>query len=93
VRGGAFTRRCGCGAVIGVRESCAACASRQRAELHARGLAVREGRRPEDWFVPGAYEPTYALWSDETRGGDALRGHRRRAGGYVALWVGPREAV
>lgn len=35
-------RRCGCGQLIGLRESCARCADKRRAELHAGGVAGSE---------------------------------------------------
>jgi hypothetical protein len=35
-------RRCGCGNLIGLRESCARCADKRRAELHASGVGHRE---------------------------------------------------
>lgn len=49
--GDVFTRRCGCGAILALRESCGVCASRKRAELlHAAGFCRREsgGATPYD---------------------------------------------
>ena len=37
-----FTRRCGCGNLIGLRESCPRCAAEKRAALHAVGIGTRE---------------------------------------------------
>lgn len=38
-------RRCGCGNIIGLRESCARCADKARARLHAERVGHREGWR------------------------------------------------
>jgi hypothetical protein len=37
-----FTKRCGCGRILRLRESCPACAERKRAEMHAKGVATVE---------------------------------------------------
>lgn len=37
-------RRCGCGAIVGLRESCPKCAAAQRVRLHADGVGDSEGR-------------------------------------------------
>lgn len=36
-------RRCGCGAILSLRESCSRCASAERARLHAQGIGHKEG--------------------------------------------------
>lgn len=37
-------KRCGCGALHGLRESCSRCADRQRSVLHASGVATMRGQ-------------------------------------------------
>lgn len=49
-----FTKRCGCGRILSLRESCPVCAVRRREELHARGVAAEEvyyqvPSRPVSW--------------------------------------------
>jgi hypothetical protein len=45
-------RRCGCGLILGVRESCAKCTAAQRARLHAGGV----GHMEESWKAGVLYD-------------------------------------
>lgn len=58
-------RRCGCGSIIGLRESCTKCAAAQRARLHAEGVAGKErrgsgmydnGSMVGRWFIQGFHD-------------------------------------
>jgi hypothetical protein len=54
------SRRCGCNAIIGLRESCSVCTSRRRAELHASGVASFDGSLAERVYakpIPEAARP------------------------------------
>jgi len=58
-----FKRRCGCGQLLALRESCPVCATAARARLHAAGVATSElGEATSP--PPGAKRSSYTLWSE-----------------------------
>jgi hypothetical protein len=59
-------RRCPCGNLVGLRESCARCADKRRAELHASGLCNAE--RPRQPYDNGQHQGNAALYKKPRTG-------------------------
>jgi hypothetical protein len=59
-------RRCGCGSILSLRESCARCADKRRAELHASGLGSVE--RPRQSYDNGQHQGNATLYKKPRTG-------------------------
>lgn len=100
--GDVFRRRCGCGAILSLRESCVACADRRRAELRAKEhmpyydmdavrLAIAESRARQWVFIFTAP----ARWAAQGVVGrrKAKRTKRAFQVGDRVMWLGKEPGV
>jgi hypothetical protein len=73
-------RRCGCGSIIGLRESCLVCTSRRRAELHAAGYCRSDGTgQPYDCGKPSPDVDALVDWAIGEARKLGLSGHEADA--------------
>jgi hypothetical protein len=74
------SRRCGCNAIIGLRESCAVCTSRRRAELHMAGYCRSDGTgQPYDCGMPSPDVDAMVDWAIGEARKLGLSGHEADA--------------
>lgn len=60
-------KRCGCGTIMSLREGCAACADRRRAELHVLGICESEDGETADIAMAARCSQNPDRWSFDAR--------------------------